>query len=93
VQIALPQLLNKHTSFLFHSLSHHQQDHRVAPATQTVALEQKLRLLSLHHSSAHVLGPRLRCMATTFSVVNLPLATKQLHTTKCGTRSCAFSEL
>jgi hypothetical protein len=38
MQIALPQLLNKHTSFPFHSLSGCQQDHRTAPATHTIAL-------------------------------------------------------
>jgi hypothetical protein len=43
-QIMLPQLLNKTTSFPFHSLSRRKPDHRISPATFTIAPKRKLRL-------------------------------------------------
>jgi hypothetical protein len=43
--IVLPaQLLNKTTSFPFHSLSRRQPDHRISPATFTITPKRKLRL-------------------------------------------------
>jgi hypothetical protein len=42
--IILPQLLNKTTGFPFHSLSRQQPDHRISPATFTIALKRKLCL-------------------------------------------------
>jgi hypothetical protein len=44
IQIVLPQLLNKTTSFPFHSLSRRQKDHRISPSTYAMSLKRKLRL-------------------------------------------------
>jgi hypothetical protein len=49
VQKILPQLLDKHTSFPFHSLSRRQSDHRITTASYTIALKRKLRLPILTH--------------------------------------------
>ena len=44
-QVALQQLLTKHTSFPFHSLSRRQRDHRIAPSTHAIAsMKRKLCL-------------------------------------------------
>jgi hypothetical protein len=51
-QVMLPQLLNKTTSFPFHSLSRRQPDHRISPATFTVA--PKRTASSNHQPSARI---------------------------------------
>jgi hypothetical protein len=61
IQVILPQLLTKTTSFPLHSLSRRQRDHRIAPATYTMALKRKLRLPILDPSHLNLQCP---CGAT-----------------------------
>jgi hypothetical protein len=57
IQVVLPQLLNKNTSFPFNSLSRRQRDHRIAPDTYTIALKRKLRLPIINPTPASLQCP------------------------------------
>jgi hypothetical protein len=61
IQVVLPQLLDKKTSFPFNSLSRRQRDHRIAPATYTMALKRKLRLPVINPTPASL---ECQCGAT-----------------------------